>query len=108
MSLQTDVEAIPNVETVPSLEWLINPISPDQFFENYWEKRTLVVRRNQPGYFHGLLTLDEVDRVIPTLDRRYPDIILKNASQAVTAADYTVRGNVLDVAKVYQLFRDGS
>lgn len=108
MSLQMEVEAIPAVGAAPSLAWLINPISPDQFFANYWEKRTLVVRRDQPNYFQQLLTLEELDRVITTLDRRYPDITLKNASRAVTAADYTVRGNTLDVAKVYQLFQEGS
>jgi ribosomal protein L16 Arg81 hydroxylase len=94
--------------TRPTLEWLLAPIPKRDFFERYWEKKTLVIRRNQPHYFDALFSLDEVDRVLTTLDRRYPDIVLKNASKEITAEEYTVDGEVLDVAKVYQLFREGS
>jgi ribosomal protein L16 Arg81 hydroxylase len=90
-----------------SLEWLIRPVSKKEFFEGYWEKRPLVVRRNQPDYFLPLLSLDEVDRVLTTLDRKYPDITLKNASREMDAEEYTI-GDSLDVAKVYQLFAEGS
>lgn len=92
----------------PSLEWLIHPISKEAFFRDYWEQKPLFVTRNQPNYFSSLLSLDEVDRVITTLDRRYPDIILKNANGEVNADDYTVGGDCLDVAKVYQLFGEGA
>ncbi|MGH9353671.1 MAG: cupin domain-containing protein, partial [Terriglobia bacterium] len=92
----------------PSLEWLINPTRKQQFFETNWEKQPLVVKRNQRDYFGALLSLDEVDRVITTLDRRYPDVTLKNASREITDDDYTVGGDSLDVAKVYQLFAEGS
>ncbi|MGH9395601.1 MAG: cupin domain-containing protein [Terriglobia bacterium] len=92
----------------PSLEWLINPTSKELFFADYWEKQPLVVKRKQPKYFSPLLSLDEVDRVITTLDRRYPDISLKNASREIAAGEYTVDGDSLDVAKVYQLFGEGS
>jgi len=95
-------------ETSPSIDWLINPVSKEAFFESYWEKQTLVVKRNQPNYFTSLLSLDEVDRVLTTLDRRYPDITLKNASREIKSDDYTVDDETLDVAKVYQLFGEGS
>lgn len=91
-----------------SLEWLIHPTGKQQFFETYWEKRPLVVNRNQPDYFGSLLSLDEVDRVLTTLDRKYPDIMLKNASRELTSSDYTVGGGSLDIAKVCQLFAEGS
>lgn len=92
----------------PSLEWLINPIGKQQFFRDYWEKQTLVVRRNQPHYFRSLLSLEEVDRVITTLDRRSPNTTLKNSSRDIAVGDYTVDGETLDVARVYQLFSEGS
>ncbi|PYV25589.1 MAG: hypothetical protein DMG24_08925 [Acidobacteria bacterium] len=92
----------------PSLEWLLGPISKKVFFEDYWEKKPLVVRRSKPNYFSSLLSLDEVDRVLTTLDRRYPDVTLKNANGKVSGDDYTAGGDSLDVAKVYQLFEAGS
>ncbi|MGH9378004.1 MAG: cupin domain-containing protein [Terriglobia bacterium] len=95
-------------ELNPSLEWLIHPTRKQQFFATTWEKQPLVVKRSQPNYFSPLLSLDEVDRVLTTLDRKYPDITLKNASRGITSDDYTVSGGSLDVAKVYQLFAEGS
>lgn len=91
-----------------SLEWLIHPVSKELFFEQYWEKRPLVIKRRQPDYFGELLSLDEIDRVITTLDIRHPTITLKNANREVAADDYTLSGGCLDVAKVYQMFADGS
>lgn len=91
-----------------SLEWLIHPVSQEVFFRDYFEKQPLVIQRRQPKYFESLLSLDEVDRVLTTLDRRYPDVILKNAKAEVSDEDYTVHGDALDVAKVYQLFGEGA
>jgi ribosomal protein L16 Arg81 hydroxylase len=91
-----------------SFEWLISPLSKEDFFADYWEKKPLVIKRGQPDYFSSLLSLDEVDRVITTLDRRYPDVTLKNAKAKVSADQYTVHGDSLDVARVYQLFAQGS
>jgi ribosomal protein L16 Arg81 hydroxylase len=96
------------LEAQPSLDWLISPVAKKKFFEAYWEKRPLVVKREQSNYFTSLLSFDEVDRVITTLDRRYPDITLKNAGRSMSADEYTVGGGTLDAAKVYQLFEEGS
>ena len=108
ISSQADEElAAPSVVR-PSFEWLINPLSKEVFFEDYWEKQPLVIKRNRPNYFSSLLSLDDVDRIITTLDARYPNVTLKNADREVTADEYTVRGGPLDVARVYQLFAEGS
>ena len=95
-------------EVGASLQWLIHPTSKEAFFQEYWEKQPLVVKRNQPNYFSSLVSLDEVDRILTTLDLRYPQITLKNADREISRDDYTVRGDALDVAKVYQLFGEGS
>ena len=92
----------------PSLEWLISPVSKKEFFEQYWENGPLVVTRGQPNYFASLLSFEDVDRVITTLDRRYPDIALKNAGRETTADEYTLPGGGLDVARLYQLFEEGA
>lgn len=91
----------------PSLEWLIYPTSKEVFFQEYFEKRPLVVKRGEPNYFKDLLSLDEIDRVITTLNRSPEEIVLKNASRDVSEKDYTVDGSI-DVAKLYQLFNEGS
>jgi ribosomal protein L16 Arg81 hydroxylase len=101
-------ESVSELDAGTSLEWIISPVSKREFFEQYWEKQPLVVKRSHPDYFGSLLSLEEVDRVITTLDLRYPTITLKNAEQLVTSEDYTLQGDSIDVAKVYQLFEKGS
>lgn len=96
------------MERTASLEWLISPARREVFFSEYWEKQPLVVRRSQPEYFSCLLSLDEVDRAITTLDRHYPDITLKNADEAVALEEYVTGDNGVDIVKVYQLFEQGS
>lgn len=91
-----------------ALEWLIHPTTKDQFFEEYWETKPLVIHRECSGYYDSLLSLDEIDRVLTTLDLRYPNVVLKNAARDVAAEEYTVNGDALDVAKLYQLFAEGS
>lgn len=97
-----------SAELRPSLEWLINPVSKETFFNQHWEKQPLVVRRGQPDYFAFLLSLDDVDHAITTLNLNYPNITLKNVDRNVRASDYTARNGALDVAAVYQLFHEGS
>lgn len=90
------------------LEWLLQPVTADLFFADYWERRPLTVRRDRPGYYDELLSLDEIDRALTTLDLRYPDVVLKNAARDVAPEEYTVAGDGLDVARLYQLFAEGS
>jgi ribosomal protein L16 Arg81 hydroxylase len=92
----------------PPLEWLIQPVTTDLFFSEHWERRPLTLLRGCPGYYDALLSLDEIDRVLTTLDLRYPDVTLKNATRDVAPEEYTVDGGALDVARVYQLFAEGS
>jgi ribosomal protein L16 Arg81 hydroxylase len=92
----------------PPLGWLIHPTTTQRFFEQYWEKQPLVIPRQCAEYYSSLLSLDEIDRVLTTLDLRHPNVTLKNAARAVGPEDYTVHGDTLDVAKVYQLFAEGS
>lgn len=66
------------------------------------------MQRSKPDYFRELLTLDDIDRVLTTLDRRYPDVLVKRAGRDIVAADYTTDGSTLDVAKIYQLFEEGA
>ena len=95
-------------EVPVSLDWLIHPITEASFFKEYWEQKPLVVRRHQKDYFSSLLSLEEVDRAITTLNLTYPTITLKNAAKEVGPADYTATSGALDVAAVYQLFNEGS
>ena len=92
----------------PSLQWILDPVSRDEFFKAYWESRPLVVARDAPGYFDPLLSLDEIDRVITTLNLSHPDVQLVSSAEDIRAQQYTYRSGMVDVAKLYQYFADGA
>lgn len=91
-----------------SLRWIIDPVDPAAFFGEHWEAAPLVVTRGRPDYFAGLLSLADIDRVITTMNLCHPDITMVNAAQEVGGSQYTYRSGMIDVAKLYQLFADGS
>ncbi len=43
-------------------EELLAPVSPEEFFQNYWETRHLVISRNNPDFYRSVLEFDELDR----------------------------------------------
>jgi ribosomal protein L16 Arg81 hydroxylase len=92
----------------PLFDWLIDPVGKKLFFEKYWEKQPLVVSRRQPDYYSSLLSLDEIDRVLTTLDLRHPHVTLKSAARDIDPEEYTVPGDNIDVARAYQLFAEGA
>ena len=55
----------------PSFEWLINPVRKKVFFTDIWEKKPLTVCRKQRNYFESLFSLDEADRVLTLVGRRF-------------------------------------
>jgi ribosomal protein L16 Arg81 hydroxylase len=46
------------------MEWLLHPVTEDDFFDTYWELRPLFIAKEEPGYFGGLPSLDWVDELI--------------------------------------------
>jgi hypothetical protein len=51
-------------EGLQALARLLQPIEPEVFFRDYWEKRPLGVYRNDPDYFRDVFSLRDVDSII--------------------------------------------
>uniref|UniRef100_K3W7B3 Bifunctional lysine-specific demethylase and histidyl-hydroxylase n=1 Tax=Globisporangium ultimum (strain ATCC 200006 / CBS 805.95 / DAOM BR144) TaxID=431595 RepID=K3W7B3_GLOUD len=45
-------------------EWLIFPMPLEEFYEKYWEKRPLAIKRKFPKYYDGWFSKDEIDRIL--------------------------------------------
>jgi len=43
-----------------AFEWLIHPISKKDFLETYWEKRPLVLKRQNPNYYGNLFSMKKL------------------------------------------------
>lgn len=91
-----------------SFDWAISPISPETFFAEYFEKKPLLIKRDQAGYFADLLSYAEIDRVISTTGLHHPEINVTRADGNITAADFAYESGHIDPVRVSQLHADGA
>jgi hypothetical protein len=56
-------------EEYPSLEELIHPVEPREFFDRYWEKEHLHLSRGEPDFYRPIFSLEDVDRWIAASTR---------------------------------------
>ena len=90
------------------------------FFAEYFEKGHLVVKRNDPAYWRGLLTFADVDHVVSTMGLHAPEITVTKAADpgggdrdadhapAIRPTDYTDEHGQIDPVRVSKLFAEGS
>lgn len=64
-----------NVED-PEFARLIQPFTPDDFFGEYWEKKPLLLKRGDSGYYENLISFQDMENIISRTDARYPAIKL--------------------------------
>jgi ribosomal protein L16 Arg81 hydroxylase len=86
---------------------LIAPTTPELFFRDHWERKPLVVRREQPDYYSELLSLRAFDQVITTQALMHPQCFIANAARQVAGEEYTLANGIVDSARLYQQFADG-
>ncbi|MBY6202935.1 cupin domain-containing protein [Maritalea mobilis] len=91
-----------------SFDWTIAPETPETFFGEYFEKKPMVVRRNDPEYYGDLLTYEDIDRVITTMGLHHPEINVTKAGGSITPEDFVYESGLVDPVRVNQLFDDGA
>jgi ribosomal protein L16 Arg81 hydroxylase len=94
--------------TAWSLETLVDPCSAEDFFAGHFEAERLLVRRNKPDYFSDLLTLDDVDRILTTLEMTDDDVSVVNAANKIKHSDYVYGDDTINVDQVFRLHAEGA
>ncbi|XP_052849259.1 bifunctional lysine-specific demethylase and histidyl-hydroxylase NO66 [Drosophila gunungcola] len=46
------------------LQWIINPVLPENFFTDYWEKNACLVQRKNPKYYSDLISFKMIDDML--------------------------------------------
>jgi len=70
-------------------EELIAPTGGEEFFDRYWEREPLLVRRGDPGHYRRLLTLDDLDRLLAEGGLQHPALRLVRDGEQVPVRSYT-------------------
>jgi ribosomal protein L16 Arg81 hydroxylase len=95
---------------------LIAPIASQDFFQQYWERKPLHVRRGSPGYFERLLTDRELEAIVSSADLRFPAIQLAKNGAYLAPEAYTKNlkhgsesfSGVPDIAQIQSEYRSGA
>lgn len=92
---------------------LLEPFSSSEFYQKHWEHAYLLVKRNAPKYYHGLLTLNSVDDLLVSL--REPEFSLAKNGK-VLSRDVVLRNQywkdelikTIDLDRFYKEFMGGA
>ncbi len=82
----------PTARTLRALARSVEPVEPGRFLEDYWERRPLLVPRNEDGRFDDLLSQAEAERLVSSTGLRYPAIRLVKEGEKIPVSGYTRDG----------------
>lgn len=71
-----------------NFEQLIQPISLDVFFSQYWEQKPLHISRNNRDYYAGLFAVKDIDTLIQLSKPKYPRVELGKANKGGFSLDF--------------------
>jgi hypothetical protein len=94
----------------------VGPVDADRFLREFWERRPLLVPRDEEGRFAGLLSPAEAERLLASTGLRYPAFRLVKAGERIPLGDYasdvrwrpTSFTGVADVERVAAAFERGA
>ena len=71
------------------LALVLGPVTEQDFFEQYWEKKPLHVSRSSTAHFAPLLTLDAIEAILSSQALFFPAVQLTQLGQTIGVSDYT-------------------
>jgi ribosomal protein L16 Arg81 hydroxylase len=81
---------------------VLQPLTPEVFFQEYWEQRPLLLSRDKPGYFSSLFSLPELEDVLWSTRPGWGGVQLANHQRGEGWIDYTTQPPSLErLARAY-------
>jgi ribosomal protein L16 Arg81 hydroxylase len=87
---------------------VVAPMTVEKFLAEYFGKKTLVLHRQRPDYYADLLSVQMLDDFLRVRRPLASRVFAVDARREITADDYTLADDRIDVARLYQLFADGA
>ena len=91
-----------------ALAWLLEPISVDEFEQEFYERRLCLVTRSESNYYTSLLSVGDLDIVLGSHDVSPSDVTLVSNAEDIFRAAYTERSGRVDARKVGRYFDEGA
>jgi lysine-specific demethylase/histidyl-hydroxylase NO66 len=90
------------------LGYLIGPAQVSTFFAASYERDPLIAAHRDARRFHGLLSVDDVDRIVTNMDLREGQLDLADASRQMTRSEYVDGAGYIDRGAVARRYRGGA
>ena len=88
--------------------WLIDPVTASEFERNFYEQRLCLIARTDPGYYAGLLDVQDLDVVLGTHNVSHPKVSLVRGDGDVPKSAYTHGSGQIDPLGVAKQFDEGA
>lgn len=89
-------------------DWSIAPVTRDTFFNESYERKHLIIKRNDPDYYRALVCVDDIDHAVTTMGLSVPEVQVVKANASITPGNYAYDSGFIDAVRVNQLFADGA
>lgn len=90
------------------LGYLIGSGRADDFFARIYEREALVAQHGDAKRFAGLLSIDDVDRMVTNTDLREGQLDMADASRQIQRSDYVDSSGFVDRGAVADFHRNGA
>lgn len=90
-----------------NLDQLLSPFALEEFFQEYWETRPLVIPRSQPGYYQNLFTVQDIDSIFLFCKPNPPDIRVVANQQELLPSRYLRADGSLNLNQLYKAYDEG-
>ncbi|HTT05642.1 MAG TPA: hypothetical protein VMF64_10160, partial [Steroidobacteraceae bacterium] len=78
-----------DVERTFDLSGMLSPLEPQAFFDEYWERKPLLLQRRGDDCYKALVSLQDLEGLIGAADTRYPAIRLSRGGGFFPPEAYT-------------------
>ena len=85
---RTAIPTAPTRSLSSALARCVAPVEAERFFGEYWERKPLLVPRDEEGRFHDLLTIAEVERRVTAGGLRHPAFRVVKEGATIRLGDY--------------------
>jgi len=99
-------KALPSAN--PPSGGVLEPISLDEFFNDYWEQKPLHIARPNTNPFSTLVSIESIEALISTNSISYPTIQLSHAGQVIPVSNYTDDDQLIVPNRLIEHYRNGS
>src|SRR5205807_2247038 len=91
-----------------SVPLFLAPLCAERFLVEYWGRRLFVANRSEPSFFHNIVRLSELDRLVGSTRLPLANFNLAQGDAPLPVADYCVGGSFVNKERALALHQAGA